>query len=256
MDQSSHQKSLQLLWQLTIIEFSGQYKLAKLGLLWIILSPLLQIWLIGSIMSLFAITPNSYVSIYLGLLLWHFFSTTISKSTDSYINNRDLIRKSKLPKATLPLSIVLANLANLILASFVLIIYLLLKKIVLVSSINVTLLIFALIWTALLATGVSLLSSSLNVKHRDVGFITSSILLLWFYATPIIYPISLIPQSIYPYYALNPLISPLELLRFSLAQGPSAPHSSIIINAFASFVILTIGRTVYQKNQPYFVDWL
>ena len=240
------------LWAMTEKEIRTRYKRTILGFSWIILNPLLQMLVIGLIFSFFVKIPDYFLFLISGLLPWQFFSLSVQKATPSFVYERNLLQKANFPKEAIPLSIVFANFINLIIAVFLLILLLLLIR----RSVSVAILIISLTWLLVFTVGLVLLTSTLNVKYRDIGFITQSIMILWFYLTPIIYNISLIPPRIHFIYFLNPLSSIFELLHQSLNGQGNINHDMLMANITISAVVVAMGIGVFVRDNRYFVDWL
>ena len=113
-----------LLWGMTDKEFRVRYKNTLFGFLWIVINPLLQMFVIGFIFRFFIKDPipNYFLYLLTGLLVWNFFSLSISKTTPLIVNERTLIKKAKFPKEVLPLSVILSNFIHLLIAFALLII--------------------------------------------------------------------------------------------------------------------------------------
>src|SRR3972149_6934101 len=164
---------LELLLGMTEKELRARYKNTFFGFLWIVVNPLLQMLVIGFIFRLFIKEPieNYYLYLLSGLLIWNFFSLSLSKATPSIVNERALIKKAKFPRAVIPLSIILSNFVHLSLGFLLLIIP------VFVLGTLGKLWFLELFLGALLAlvftVGISLLTSALNVRFRDINFFVS-----------------------------------------------------------------------------------
>jgi ABC-2 type transport system permease protein len=235
-------------------EIKARYKRAVFGFLWVILNPLLQMIIIGAIFSFFIKIPNYFLFLFIGLLPWQFFSMSLSKATPSIVNERTLLQKAKFPIEAIPVSIILSNFLNLII-SFLLF----LPVILFLSGFTLKLLFIVipvLLWLLIFTIGISLLAASLNVKWRDINFFVQTILLLWFYATPVLYNLKLIPPKLYFIFALNPLTSIIEILHYSfLGQGVIDPVI-LSVNIVVSLFVIIIGIFVFNKEKRFFVDWL
>lgn len=245
------------LWEMTQREIKVQYKHAMLGFLWIILNPLFQMLLIWFIFSLFISIPvNNYpLFLFVGLLAWQFFSFSVSSATTAFVRDRYLVQKTKFPLEVIPLSITLSNFFNFIIALLLLIVFL-----IIAGSLpfpNILLLLPASLALLTLTSGSALLMASLQVKYRDTKFFVQSLLMLWFYATPIIYNLEVIPPSIKVLFFLNPLTTIFELFHLSLTTS-GATLGSYLVAANAALTVLIVGSgiRVFQKEKRYFSDWL
>ncbi len=249
---------IDLLFALTEKEIKARYKYAVLGFLWIFINPLAQMVVMGFVFSLvfnFGI-KNYYLYLFAGLLPWNFFSLAINKATPRIVWDRNLIQKSKFPREVIPLSMVLSHFFHFIISWILFLVFLLLiKQWQFFSLVNLGSQLVAVFLLLIFSSGISLLTSSLTVFYRDINFITQMIIMLWFYITPIIYPISLIPDKFLKIFYLNPLVS-----IFCFFQKPIidtfVPFSIILIHVFIVFVTFVFGWRVFRKKAKNFSDWL
>jgi len=258
---------LDFLYVMTQKEIKARYKHSILGFLWILLNPLLQMIVLGLVFQFFVPVNvgNYFIFLFTGLLPWNFFSLSLSKSTPSILYERSLIQKSFFPRESIPLSIVLSNLFHMSIAFAMLVSVLFVQKIFFSSialsdlvlfSLRISLLIPTLTWLFLVTSGFCLLSSALNVRYRDVNFIIQALLIPWFYITPIIYTLDLLPQWILPFMYLNPLTSIIELLHWILLGLPLSNPDLLVISMILGLVIVKIGWMTFNKEKKWFDDWV
>ncbi len=241
-------------------EIKARYKHAILGFLWILLNPLFQMLIIGLIFRNFIKIPvaNYFLFLFTGLLPWNFFSYSLTKTTPSVVWERSLIQKAKFPREVIPLSIVFSNFFHFLVSLVILLVFLATThQLILFSSfIKIFFFLASLLWLFAFTSGVSLLTSALNVKYRDVNFFIQALVILWFYATPVIYSLQILPQSYLPLFQLNPITYPFEMLRFSLITS-FLPQSNIFFaNAAISLFIIFSGIILFKKESETFSDWL
>jgi lipopolysaccharide transport system permease protein len=187
-------------------------------------------------------------------LPWQFVSLTLTKATPSFVFERSLLQKARFPREIIPLSIILSNTLNLFLSEIILVTVLLFIQ---PPSLSFLLLLLpTLIWIVLIVTGLAMLTSSLNVKYRDVNFFVQTFVLLWFYATPVLYPLRLIPPSLQTMMLFNPLAAPFALFHTAMLAEPLPPLNLILANGALSLLILGAGYFTFRRQSPYFVDWL
>lgn len=242
-------------------ELKARYKNALLGFLWIFLNPLLQMLVIGFVFQHIVRfdVANYYLFLFPGLLFWNFFSYTLNKTTPSIVFERNLIQKAKFPRESIPLSIVFANFFNFSISLFLLIFYLIISGNIQLNNLGIQQFInfiFSITWLLSFTLGLSLLTSALNVKFRDISFIIQALVILWFYATPIIYPTNFIPEKISFIFQINPLTYPLELLRSSLINTALPSLEILRTNIFISSIIIVLGIIIFKKESKKFSDWL
>ncbi|OGM12189.1 hypothetical protein A2V80_02920 [Candidatus Woesebacteria bacterium RBG_16_39_8b] len=245
---------LDFLWAMTEKEIKARYKRAVFGFLWVILNPLLQMLIIGAIFSFFIRIPNYFLFLFTGLLPWEFISLSLTKATPSIVYERSLLQKAKFPIEVIPISIILSNFFNMLISfGLFCLILIFLRRI---TFLSLALFVPTFIWLLLFTIGLTLLTSSLQVKYRDVSFFIQTILILWFYATPVLYSLSLIPAQIHLLFSLNPLTSIFELLHFALLNQGLIDFKIMIINILISIFIFIMGVIIFKREHKYFVDWL
>ncbi len=242
-----------LLSVMTKTEFMSRYKRAIFGFLWLFLNPLFQMLIIGTVFSHFISLPNYYLFLFGGLLLWQFFSSSITKSTYSFVSNRNLLQKTPFPLEIIPISIILADYINLL---FSLLLFLTTTAFVTGLSLKALLIIPILLWLLTFSVAFSLITSTLNVRFRDTNFFVNTLLMLWFYATPILYQTNSLPGFLQKYLIINPLASLFSLFHYIFFNAPFPNTILIITNLFTTIVILFLGIFLFRKNYSYFVDWL
>lgn len=247
-----------LLLALTEKEIKARYKHAILGFLWIFINPLIQMMVIGFVFSLifrFGV-ENYYLFLFTGLLPWNFFSLTLNKATPRIVWDRNLIQKAKFPREVIPLSIVLSHFFHFAASWLLLIIFLLVtRQFQFFNPLIIGSQLLAITLLLIFTSGLSLITSALNVFYRDITFVTQAAVMLWFYLTPIIYPLTVIPQKFWSIFYLNPLLT-----IFGLLQKPLAPiHLPAIVvggHILIVFSTLIIGLFIFRKKSRYFADWL
>lgn len=241
-------------------EIKARYKNAILGFLWIFLNPLFQMLIIGFIFQNFIKVPiaNYFLFLFTGLLPWNFFSYSLTKATPSIVYERSLIQKAKFPREVIPLSIVLSNFFHFLVSLFLLLIFLLVSGnlAIIHYPLSIIHLLLSLLWLLAFTGGFSLLTSALNVKYRDINFFVQALVILWFYATPVIYSLHILPQDYLPLFQLNPITYPFEMLRFSLTASFLPPSNIFFANAMVSFFIIFLGILLFKKESKTFSDWL
>ena len=247
---------MELLIGMTEKELRARYKHTVFGFIWIVANPLLQMLVIGFIFPFFIRERIDNYNYYLftGLLVWNFFSLSLTKATPSIVNERSLIKKARFPRSVIPLSIILSNLVHLVLALALLVIPLLFLGTLMFPRILFIIPAFFLL--ILFTLGASLLTCALNVRFRDINFFVQALLILWFYATPIVYTLGLIPRSAYLLWRLNPLTAIFQLFQYALLG--SAPPGLLVLssNLISTTLIIVLGILVFQKESKNFDDWV
>ena len=258
---------LDFLMAMTTKEIQARYKRAVLGFLWILLNPLLQMIVMGVIFQFFIKVPvdNYFLFLFSGLLPWNFFSYSVSKNTPMLIHERNLIKKAKFPRETIILSVVLSNLFHFLIALSMLILLLIGDKIFSdhYSFLEIIVYIFRMLWIipvvgllAFFTSGFALLTSSLNVKFRDMDFFVQAVMPLWFYATPIVFTLQLLPKPLNLFFYINPMTGILELFHKVLLNSPVLSLPLLLLSLAIGTFFSVLGIIVFLKEAPYFDDWM
>lgn len=251
-----HQLFIDLLLGMTEKELKARYKHTVFGFLWVVVNPLLQMLVIGFVFRLFIKEPisNYYLYLFAGLLVWNFFSLSLTKATPSIVYERALIKKAKFPHEVIPLSIILSNMVNLLIALLLLSIPTavlgLLQLLLLPQFLGALFLLLGF------TCGISLLTSALNVRFRDISFFIQALLIIWFYATPIVYSITIIPYDLMWLWRVNPMTSIVQLFQHIFAGAPAPGWGMLTINLAVIAVTSFLGVLVFQRESKYFDDWL
>lgn len=254
--QSKTRHFLELLWSMTEKELRARYKYTVFGFIWLIANPILQMLVIGFVFTFFMKEPIRYYYYHLftGLLVWNFFSLSLTKATPSIVYERSLIKKALFPRSVIPISIIASNAINFIVAlSIFLVPIFFLHTIVLQSVVYITV---ATILLVLFIIGSSLLTSALNVRFRDVNFFVQALLLIWFYATPIIYSLTQIPVNLLWLWRFNPLTSILQLFQQALLGAPGPGPLMLLCNSTIILLILILGIYFFHVESQTFDDWI
>lgn len=259
-----------LLWEMTKKEIKIHYKRTVLGFAWVLLIPIIQMIFIGLIFQIFIKIPDYNLFLLVGLLAWQFFSASLSRGTMIIINERYILRKSKFPIETLPMSVIISNSINFMISIIILILALYIAKWLAVgfpdwsvylnksfgfTNIKFFTLAVSSLWLIFLTLGVSFLTSALCVRYRDINYIVQAGVMILFYCTPVVYSLNIIPKSLAPFFLLNPLTSIIELMHFSFLNIYNLNTGLLVSNIIISILIFTAGYLVFSKTKKSFVDF-
>ncbi|MDT5123425.1 MAG: lipopolysaccharide transport system permease protein [Acidobacteriota bacterium] len=231
----------ELLYFLIWRDLKVRYKQTIFGVAWVILQPLLMALVFAVFIGRLARVPSDGVPYavfaYAGLLPWLFFSNSVASGSQSLVANNYVITKIYFPRLILPIAVVGVRLVDFLIAFSVLVGLMLYYGIHVAWSILMLPVFIAQI--TLLALGISIWFSALNARYRDVGAVLPVVLQLWMFMSPIIYPVSLVPQGWRLWYALNPVSGIIEGFRAALL-GLEFNWPSIVISA-----VITISALLY-----------
>ncbi len=235
---------------------SARYKQSLLGVTWVVLKPLINMAIFTVLFGKLAQFPSDGIPypifVFSGLLPWTYFSNALGAGTSSLVGNSGLISKIYFPRVMLPISSNISNLLDLGISLLVLFVLMLFYKIQLqIMIIFIPLLILALLLTAL---GPGLFFGALNVRYRDVGQIISFIIQAWMYLTPVLYPVSLIPEQYRLWAYLNPMTGITDAFRACMLGHTQVNALGLMISLTMSTVILISGLMYFKKTERTFAD--
>ncbi|OGK09708.1 hypothetical protein A2767_07645 [Candidatus Roizmanbacteria bacterium RIFCSPHIGHO2_01_FULL_35_10] len=217
---------LQLLEVFTLREIKSRYKASLLGPLWIILYPLLTAFILNFVFGTFINIKTEGVPYFIfvlsGLVVWNFFQQGVELAKNALIWNRDLITKTSFPISTLPVALVISKIPDFIVYLILLVIFYTFNGYQ--ANLFWLIIIIVILPLFLLTTGVALLSSLSNAVFRDFGKIIEFAFMILFYATPIIYPESLIPDRYKFILYLNPLALFITFIRELIFNADLRPE--------------------------------
>jgi len=242
-------------------DFVSFYKQTVLGPLWHVVQPVLTTVILAAIFGRIANLPTDGAPLFpfyfTGLIIWNYFSSCLSRCSDIFTTNSGIFGKVYFPRLTVPLSIVITNLLTLLiqLTLGILIVGLFWLN---GSKIHITLWILALpvivAYVAALSLGLGILISSLTTRYRDLTFLVGFGLQLWMYASPLVYPLSLVPEKWRWVMALNPMAVALETFRAALlGTGTIEPMHAVCGIAITS-VVLFAGLLLFSRIEQTSVD--
>lgn len=245
----------ELLYFLTWRDIKLRYKQTALGAAWVIIQPLFTMLLFTLFFGKLARMPSDNVPYplfaYAGLVPWTFFSNAITNSGQSLVGNSTLISKVYFPRIYIPAGAVGAGLLDFAIASALLLPMLVYYDITITWRI-LLLPAFALLAT-ILALGVGMWLAALNVRYRDVRYAIPFLVQLWLFASPVIYPASIVPLKWRWLLAANPVTGVIEGFRASIL-GKEFDVSTILSSVIVSSLILTFSFFAFRRVEDSFAD--
>ena len=239
----------ELLWFLVWRDTKVRYKQAVIGAGWAVFQPLISMLLFTAIFSYLAKLPSDGIPYplfaYAGLLPWNFIAQATSRSGTSLVGESHLISKVYFPRLIIPLAAASAPAVDLICALVMMIPLMLWFGIT--PGWQILLFPIFVVIALLAALAVSLWFSALHVKFRDVGHIIPFFVQFWMFASPVVYPVSLIPERWRALYSLNPVVGVVEGFRWTLL-GQHAPSLETILPSICIVLVLFVSGVVYFKR--------
>jgi len=256
----------ELLFHLALKNLKIQYKYAILGFLWAFFVPLCMAMVFWVIFTFLFSRPEPPLSIVTALFVWQFVNGSIVGSTTSIVDNQGILKKVYVPREIIPLSMVLSNLINFLLSLVVLVplifFYNLFTGHLPLLPFWILLLPFIIMLTVLLAAGLALLTSCLQVFFRDVRYIVEITLLVWFYFSGVFYSVDLVADKGIPWltrlFMLNPLIDLFTMYRIVLLNLDVTEYCStpilVLQTLGISLVIFFFSYRLFISKEHEMVD--
>ncbi|WP_456310192.1 ABC transporter permease [Serratia proteamaculans] len=247
-----------LILQLAKRDFFVRYKQTSLGWLWAVINPLTSFMLYAFVFGLLVKIPTpEYAAPYaavliVGILFWNFFSASLTSVSDSLINNISLIKKVYFPRATFGIASVFVALIDLIIALifFIPVLWYLNVKI---DFYKVAMYLpFCIFTTLLFAWGVGSIMAILKVKYKDFRHVIPLVMQVLFYASPIVYTVSIVPEKYMYLYDINPFTHILSVARYAFLDGKEVP--SILMTLISALLVAGIGTLYFFMNERKVVD--
>lgn len=246
-----------LLFNLTSREIKARYKQSVLGYFWIILNPFFQMLVMSFVFSyLLKIKPPGNIPynlfVYSGLLPWTLFVSSVTTSTTSLVDDKELIKKIYFPREIIITATTIAKIYDFLLASIVFVAFMFFYHIP-ISGLLVFLP-FILLIQIFFSLGISLFLAAGNLFYRDVQYLINLVILVWFYLTPVLYPVELVPQKVKIIYQLNPMSVLINAQRRTIFGQGELNFVSLGIALIMTLVIFNLGYLFFKKLEGVFAD--
>ena len=239
----------ELLYFLTWRDVKVRYKQTAIGAAWAILQPLMTMVIFTVVFGQFANIPSDGlpypIFAYTALLPWHLFAQAISRSGTSLVQSASLISKVYFPRLIIPIAAALGPLVD-----FAIAFVLLLGMMIWFGTMptwGILVLPFFILLALLTALAVCLFLAVLNVKYRDVGHAIPFLVQFWMYASPVAYPVSLVPEGWRLLYSLNPIVGVIEGFRWALLSKEN-PDFTVMAGSSVVVLVLLFGGIVYFRQ--------
>ena len=246
-----------MIFSLVKKDLRGRYKGSVLGFLWTFINPLLQL-VVYTIVFSFILKTNIeryYLYLFVALIPWIFFSSSITVGSASIVAQKDLIKKIYFPRMVIPISYVTSSFVNMLLCFIVIFAVIIFSG----AGINflalLTLPVIMLV-EYILALGMAMLTSAITVYFRDLEHILGIVTMAWMYMTPIMYDKSIVPENLMPIFNLNPMTHVIECYRAVLYEKKIPDLTTLLSAAGLGILILIVGILVFNKLQKRFAEEL
>lgn len=237
-------------------DIKARYKQTALGAAWAVLQPFSLMVVFTLVFSRFAQVPSDGVPYpifsYSGLIFWTFFATAVSQGTAAIVANSNLVRKIYFPRETLLVSIVLAAGLDLAIAGVIFGVMMGYYQIPVAATV---------LWVPVLLTvqtlfalAVVCFTSAIHVTLRDIGHGIPLLLQLWMFATPVAYPLTVVPARLLPFYQLNPMTPIIDGYRRVILHGQPPDLPALATATVITLLLLAVGYVFFKRAEGTFAD--
>lgn len=190
---------------------------------------------------------------YAGLLPWTFFANSLTNAANCLVRDANLVKRVYFPKLVVPTSSVFGGLVDFALA-FIILFGMMFYYRLYPTLGTILWLPFFLLLALVASLGVGLWLAALNAKYRDVRFVVPFLIQFWMYATPVVYPASLLDQPWRTLYGLNPMVGVVEGFRWVLLNRGHAPGVMVVVSSIAAVIMLIFGAFYFRRMEKDFAD--
>lgn len=243
-------------------DISIRYKQSFLGTAWVIIQPLLLMLVFTTFMGRVVRVPSDGlpypIFVFSGLMLWQFFASILTRVTSSVVNTGEMIRKVYFPRLSVPIAAAIPAAYDLLFVAITFIcllaFYTLFKGLVILITWKLLLIPFFILLAAITALGFGIWFSCWGVRYRDINHLLPVIVQVWFFASPVTYPTSLVHGKTRLLYGLNPMMASIDGMRWCIFGDTYTPGIEIIWPILISIVILITGIFFFHHAQRKFAD--
>ena len=247
----------QMIFSLVHKELKGKYKASVLGFAWTFVNPLLHLAVYTLVFStiLRADIKDYYIFLFVALVPWMFFNSSIVGGSTSVVDSGDMVKKIYFPREVLPIAYVTSAFVNMIL------VFIAVFGVLIVSGygVNLRALIYLpiiMIVEFILALGFAFIAAALDVYFRDLVYILSIVTMAWQYVTPVMYPAEWVPEHLMFIWNLNPMTPIIMAYRDILYYKRIPQLHTLIWATGVGIVFLVLGYVIFRKLQKGFAEGL
>jgi lipopolysaccharide transport system permease protein len=246
----------ELAWTLAMRDVSVRYKQTALGVIWALLQPLVAMAIFSLFFGLLIKVPSDGLPYPLfaltGLLPWTYFANATTSASSSLVANTNLISKVYFPRMVIPVASVIGGLIDLAIG-FVLLLAVLLFFGIGFGPEMIAVPAFVLL-AVLTSLSIGIWLSALDVQYRDVRYAIPFLIQVWMFATPVVYPASVVPEAYRALYALNPMVGVVEGFRWAMLGETAPPVLTIGVSTLAVAIVLISGLFYFRRVERAFAD--
>lgn len=247
----------EMIFSLVKRDLKGRYKGSALGFLWTFLNPLLQLLVYTMVFSVImrAGIEDYYLFLFVALVPWIFFSTSLSGGASCIWAQQDLVKKIYFPREVLPVSYVTSQFVNMLL-SFIVIFGVLIFSGHTINLMAILYLPIIMVVEFILALGMAMLTSAITVYFRDMEYILGIAAMAWQFLTPVMYSVDMVPEKLQHIFYLNPMTPVIVAYRQILYYGKAPQLNTLISAMMVGIIVLAAGWFTFFQLQKHFAEEL
>lgn len=248
-------KYREMIMRLVFRDLNGRYKGSILGFLWTFINPLLQLAVYTLVFSVILKNSihNYYIYLFVALVPWIFFSTSVSAGSSVIWTQQDMVKKIYFPRMVLPISFVTAQFINMVFSFIVVLLVLIISGFGLDFE---SLIYFPIVMIVeyILALGITMIVSAVTVYLRDLEYLLSILVMAWQFLTPVFYGMEQVPEDLLPVLLMNPM-APIIIAYRDILYYKQAPNMATFVHAITfGMGIFLIGYVVFTRLQRRFAE--
>jgi lipopolysaccharide transport system permease protein len=242
-------------------DFVSVYKQTILGPLWYLIQPILTTLMFTVIFGQIASLPTDGLPQFLfymsGTVIWSYFAECLNKSSNTFVHNSNLFGKVYFPRLAVPVSILISNLITFLIQLALLVVFIIffmMSGSTVKPNIWLIFVPVLVLMMAGLGLGIGIIISSLTTKYRDLRFLVTFGVQLLMYATPVIYPVSSIPERFRPLILANPMTSIVETFRYAFLGAGTVNFGQLSYSFLFMLVVVSLGIVIFNRVEQTFMD--
>ncbi len=238
-------------------DLRGRYKGSVLGFLWTFINPFLQLLVYTMVFSLImrAGIKDYYMFLFVALIPWIFFSTSLSGGASCILAQQDMVKKIYFPREVLPIAFVTSQFVNMLL-SFLVVFAVLIFAGYPLRILPLLCLPLIMIVEYILALGFAFIVSGITVYLRDMEYVMGIITMAWQFLSPVMYSVDMLPDEILPIFYMNPMTSVIIAYRDILYRGTVPELHTLLSAVIVGIMALVIGWMLFHRLQKHFAEEL
>ncbi len=246
----------ELLYFLTWRDIKVRYKQTVLGSAWAIIQPFMTMIVLSIFFGNFANIPSDDLPYpifsFAALVPWTFFANGLTQATASVVSSANLVKKIYFPRMVIPISAILSGVIDFLFSFLMLIFLMVFYRIT--PTVNIIWLPAFLLLALATSLGVGLWLTAMNVQYRDIRYVVPFIVQIWFIATPVAYPSSMLDEPWRTLSGINPMVGVVDGFRWALLGTTDVPVSMIVISSLIALILLISGGFYFRRVEKTFAD--